>query len=211
MIKYIVFDFDGTLVDSKMVVLSVYNQIAAKYNYKLIDDSNIEHLKTLSMMDRMKAVNVPLYKVPFLITEFFALYQKQLHLIPFVSGMERVLEKIKDLRFKLAVVSSNSSKTIKAFLESKGVTNITGVYCSSKIFGKEKVLRRFLIANKLHPSEVLYVCDELRDLIACRKVNIKTIWVSWGYDIKESFKGEAMDYVADSPEELMTILNAHAL
>jgi phosphoglycolate phosphatase len=206
MIKYIVFDFDGTLVDSKWVAASVFNEMAEKYKFAKIDDSNIAHLKTLSMLERMKFLKVPLYRVPFLTHEFFSLYQKQSDQIPFIPGVESMLEKLKGLNFKLAIVSSNALQTINAFLNSRGVTNISEIYCSNKIFGKDKVLRKFLKANKLQASEVLYVCDELRDLVACRKVSVKTVWVSWGFETKTSLRGEAFDFTADTPDELFAIL-----
>ena len=32
--KYIVFDFDGTLVDSQNIFVPIYNQLAEKHGYK---------------------------------------------------------------------------------------------------------------------------------------------------------------------------------
>ena len=34
--KYIVFDFDGTLVDSQNIFVPIYNQIAEKHGYKTV-------------------------------------------------------------------------------------------------------------------------------------------------------------------------------
>ena len=34
--KYIVFDFDGTLVDSQNIFVPIYNQLAEKHGYKTV-------------------------------------------------------------------------------------------------------------------------------------------------------------------------------
>ncbi len=47
--KYIVFDFDGTLVDSQNIFVPIYNQIAEKHGYKTVREEEIEHLRKLTM------------------------------------------------------------------------------------------------------------------------------------------------------------------
>ena len=75
MIKYVVFDFDGTLVDFKAVFISVFNQLAEKHGFKKIELSNIEILRKLSIKERCKHLNLPLYKIPFLSAELLDLYK----------------------------------------------------------------------------------------------------------------------------------------
>ena len=36
MLKWVIFDFDGTLVDSKNMVLPIFNHLAEKHNFNLI-------------------------------------------------------------------------------------------------------------------------------------------------------------------------------
>jgi phosphoglycolate phosphatase len=78
MAKYVVFDFDGTLVDSKAVFLSVFNQLADKYRFKRIDENNINDVRQLSMRERIRVLNVPVYKLPLLTAEFISLYKRSI-------------------------------------------------------------------------------------------------------------------------------------
>ena len=206
MIKYVLFDFDGTLVDSKEVFISAFNQIAHKYNFKKIDAANLDYLKTLSMMERFRFLNVPLYKVPFLTKEFLSLYKSQVRSISLIAGMESVLERVTNLGLEIGIVSSNSVATIKSFVEHNGIADISDVYCSGRLFGKDRVFRKFLKDKNLASSEVLYVCDELRDILACNKVQVKPIWVSWGFEMKEAIQSGNILYSAHTPEELITII-----
>ena len=206
MIKYVLFDFDGTLVDSREVFISAFNHLAHKYKFKKIDPANLDHLKKLSMIERFRFLNVPLYKIPFLTREFLSLYQSQVGSISLIAGMESVLERVPSLGLEMGIVSSNSVATINSFVKNNGIADISDVYCSGRLFGKDRIFRRFLKDKKLASNEVLYVCDELRDIVACNKVQVKPIWVSWGFEMKEAIRSENVFHSAHTPEELITII-----
>ncbi len=73
MYKHIVFDFDGTLADSRSVFLRCYNELAAKHGFNIIDEGNIERLKKLSIVERLRHLKVPLLWLPFLTRKFYGL------------------------------------------------------------------------------------------------------------------------------------------
>lgn len=54
MLKYVVFDFDGTLVDSQDIFVPIYNQLAEKHGYKTVSEVEIEPLRKLSIPERCK-------------------------------------------------------------------------------------------------------------------------------------------------------------
>jgi phosphoglycolate phosphatase len=211
MIKYTLFDFDGTLVDSREVFIKSFNQLAAKYKFKKIEEANMEMLKDLSMMERLRFLHVPVYRLPFLTGKFLGLYKLEIGSVAFMPGIPELLNKISALGLETGILSSNSTTTIKVFLEGKGIAGISDVYCSGKLFGKDRVFRKFLKDKKLTADEVLYVCDELRDVEACNKAGIKSIWVSWGFE-KEDAVSKGFDLcIAHSPEQLLEIIEREYL
>lgn len=92
--KYIVFDFDGTLVDSQNIFVPIYNQIAEKHGYKTVREEEIEHLRKLTMPERCKKLDVPLYKLPILALEFYKLYQPAIKDLVLFHGMKDVLDEL---------------------------------------------------------------------------------------------------------------------
>lgn len=92
--KYIVFDFDGTLVDSQNIFVPIYNQLAEKHGYKAVKEDEIEHLRKLTMPERCKQLNVPLYKLPILALEFYKLYQPAIKDLILFHGMKEVLDEL---------------------------------------------------------------------------------------------------------------------
>lgn len=207
MLKYILFDFDGTLVDSREAFIKSFNQLAIKYNFKKIEAANLDRLKELSMMERFHYLDVPLYRLPFLTMEFSRLYRSEIESVSLMPGMPKLLEKISGIGLKAGIVSSNSNSIIKSFVVKNALQDITEIYCSGQLFGKDRVFRKFLKEKHLSPAEVVYVCDELRDVDACNKVKIKPVWVSWGYEREDTVNKNNDLCIADSPEDLFNIID----
>ena len=206
MIKYILFDFDGTLADSKDVFISTWNQLADKYKFKKIHHQDLDALRKLSIKERAKQLNFPLYKIPLVIPEIYRLYKKSIKDIILFDGVKLLLDKLESRGYQIVIISSNSEGNIKEFLRENAVDSVKEVLCSSKIFGKDQVIKKFLQTNKLKGSEVIYIGDECRDIIACKKVPVKIIWVGWGYDSAELVTPEKPDYMVYMPEEILNIL-----
>lgn len=205
MVKFIIFDFDGTLVDSKGVSIGIYNRLAQKYNTKLID--NIENIQRLPLLDRFKALGIPIYKLPLFAADFTKQYKSYLKNISLVTGMKDLLIGLKRQGYELAIVSSNSESNIRDFLRVNRLDVIETIVNSSNIMGKDKAIKKLLTTNGLTQTEVLYVGDEIRDIMACNKLGIKIIWVNWGYDLLEMAKDGRPDYIALSPQDILPILS----
>jgi phosphoglycolate phosphatase len=206
MARCIVFDFDGTIADSRTLFVSVLNDLAGRYGFKKVDADNIDQLKKLPLRDRFAALGIPLYKIPFLTKSFLQQYRKSVHTVTGINGMDRVLEKLTEHGFKLAIASSNSEDTIRRFLQNNNISTIDEVHCSSQLFGKDKLIRKFLSKTDLHHTDVIYVGDEERDIVACQKVGVRVVWVAWGFDSEDIIRDKNPDHIARTPDELVEIL-----
>lgn len=207
MIERIIFDFDGTLVDSTDVLMLVFNELADKYNFNRIDHEDVEKLRHMSNLERSRYVNFPLYKVPFIAAEFNLLYNRQLKNVNFFDGIKDMLDELKNRGYKIAIISSNSENNIKEFLKNNNIDYINEVLSSINLFGKDKVIKKFLKTSGLEKSNVIYVGDEQRDVVACKKSGIKVIWVTWGYDSRENVLIKEPDYLVNTPEEILQIFD----
>ncbi len=206
MIKYVVFDFDGTLADSKHIFVSAWNSLADKYNFKKLKQEELDLFQKMTMKERGKKLNFPMYKVPVIIPELYKSFSESLMEISLFPGIKEMLKELETNGYQIAIISSNSEENIKEFLKQKEIENISEVHCSSRIFGKDKMISKFLKSNNLEPTEVIYVGDEERDIIACKKTNVKVIWVNWGYDAEEVVQSVEPDYMVSSPEKILEVV-----
>ncbi len=204
--KHIIFDFDGTLADSTAVLASVWNTIAKEYDFKEVQLEDIDSLKKISITERSKLFNFPLHKLPIILPQFYRLYQQSIKDVHLFRGMKDVLKAIENKGYTIAIISSNSKDNISEFLKVNDINHVSEVLCSSRIFGKDKVIKKYIKETNIKKSDVLYVGDEQRDIVACKKVGIPIIWVGWGYDAIEVIQSEKPDYKVFSPAEILTII-----
>jgi phosphoglycolate phosphatase len=206
MITHIIFDFDGTLVDSKEVAISAYNELANKNGFKQIVQEEIDHLKKLSMLERCKALGIPVYKIPFLAPEFYKLYKKSIQDIRLYDGIKEALLDLQQKGYHIGIVSSNDKEIIQEVLKKNELNFIQDIHCSSNLFGKDKIIKAYLKKNKINCANAIYVGDEGRDIVACKQNQLKVVWVSWGYDILESISKKSPDHIVNKPKEILPII-----
>ncbi|TXC90801.1 HAD-IA family hydrolase [Metabacillus litoralis] len=205
--RYVVFDFDGTLADTSEAFMYAWNKLADKYRYKKIKLEQIETIKKLNMKERSVLLNFPLYKIPFVMPELIKLYKDSVVDITLFPGVKSLLEKLNKTGYKIAIISSNSEGNIKNALKRNHADHlITDVISAKRIFGKDKTIDQFLKIKKLQASEMIYIGDEIRDIIACKKSNVKIVWVEWGYDGLDVVKSAEPDYMVKKPDEILEIV-----
>ncbi len=206
MIKYVVFDFDGTIADSRKLFIDTYNLIAGKKNYRLITAETLAELQSMSIPERCRYLNVPLVKVPKMGYDFLKIYRNSISEIQVMPGIKELLSSLSAAGYKLGIISSNNRDNILEFLQRNQIHQIEAIVCSTNILGKSRILKRFMRDFRIRPDEMVYIGDEQRDISACRSVNVKVIAVTWGYDSYEVLEKLNPDHLVSSPAAVTAIL-----
>lgn len=196
-IKYIVFDFDGTLANT----LEAIREIATE-EVGVISDKDFEMMRHEGVRGVIKRYNISLWELPMVIARFSANMKKRedINLYP------QVVELIEALSpsYKLGILSSNSEDNIKQTIDKYGIADkFEFIYSQSSLFGKDKVMRRMCKKHKINIDEILYIGDEDRDIIACKKVGIKCVAVTYGFNSRERLMKNEPNYIIDSPMDII--------
>ncbi len=152
--KYFIFDFDGTIVDSKDIFILVYNQIAQKYNLKPLEMRDIETLKGLNLKKKCAFLRIPMLKLVFYAPEFYSLYKDNINRLKLFKGIKELLIELKNKGFNLAIISSNSESNIQEFLKNNNIDFISDIFCSRNLFGKDKILYKFLKEKSVNVQDI---------------------------------------------------------
>ena len=201
MIKYFVFDFDGTLADTFEVLKNI-----AKESIEGISDKEFELLKDEGIKAMMKKKNVYAWQVPKLVLNVTSKL-KEKEDIKLFPEMVKLVKELSN-SYKIGIVSSNSEENITKTLKKYNLLNLFDFILSqSSIFGKHRVLKKMCNKYNISLSEVIYVGDEDRDILAAKKVKIKNIAVTWGYNSEKRLKKVHPDYLVNSPKEILKISN----
>lgn len=212
MIKYIIFDFDGTIADTLPFSFQKFLDIAHMLHLDDLSERQIiKEIRSKSYQELLRgSFNKAWLKLPYvvkMIKDMQIELEKEMKNIKFFPGVEKFLYKLKDLGYGLAIISSNRIENINKFIEFNKLDIFDFVHGKTDLFGKAGYLEKFLKDYNLKETEVIYIGDEIRDVEACKKVGIKIIGVSWGLHTIETLKKNGVDYIVKKPVDIFKIIN----
>lgn len=207
-IKFVIFDFDGTLADSGRIAFNAINRVSQKHGFTELDWSEVDKLRAMSSKERSKHMGVSKLRTPFLAPEFYKFYKEEMKEMKLNPGIPELLEKLHDSGYGLVVISSNAENNIREFLRRKNIFVFSDVICSRHVFSKDRMIRKFLKKKNLLPEDVIYIGDETRDIKACKETGVRIIWVDWGLDKKEAAVLGEPDYMVSDANEIYNIMQS---
>ena len=202
MLKAVIFDFDGTLADTGHILYKVHDRLSEKHNLPPIPHDELDEIRSMPIRARFKKAGVPLFKLPQLLRETLQIYSEFIGSAEPFPGIEDMIRSLKAQGLILTIISSNTAKNINSFLKNHQLDLFDHIRSTSSLFGKHRTIIQALRELSIAGDDAVYVGDELRDITACRKVPIRIIAVSWGYDHLSLLQEGKPDYLVHSPEEI---------
>jgi phosphoglycolate phosphatase len=208
MLKYIIFDFDGTIVNSKKLALQLVNELSDKYGYRRTGEEELDYLSNLSIKERLKLFQVPFYKVPQIVLDLRKNYNHSVETLEIFNGIQDVIRYLKENGLRLGIISSNEEENIRRVLVKYNINFFDSIHTSYNLFGKSGKINAFLKKHHLKKEEIIYIGDELRDIQACKKSEVKIIAVTWGYDSAKLLTTGNPDYIANHPSDIHDLIDS---
>lgn len=211
-IDTIIFDYDGTLVDTNKLILDSW-----KYTFKEILDEEREesYIKStfgepLELTLKREFPNFDLEKA----LNIYRSYQKKHYLddIILFDGMKGLIEKLKEQRYKLAVVTSRNRETTIAGLKKFGLIDyFDGVITSDDTLKHkpepEPIIKALELLDSKRENSIM-MGDSIFDIECSHNARLKFVWVAWAEtkNIKDAKKGLRPDFIIEKPIDLFKIL-----
>lgn len=201
-----IFDFDGTMVDSLDSVVDKVHRVVRRFGSRPVTEEWVEHTISggaNSFFSRFRPFRA-------LTDRLIALVQREQgrHLGEFepVPGLLSVLLLLKKRGYHLGIVSSNTKANVITYLKRKGwETLFEFIYADGEVGDKAALMGIMLNEQRLRPSHVIYIGDEPRDIVAARQVQIDAVGVTWGFQPKKAFAQVTPKWLIDKPDELLAI------
>lgn len=180
-VELAIFDFDGTLADTFPLFLDCYASIASRRGLRALDGQALQQLRSLPTREILKAIGLPLWKVPSVAMEFRqAMHDRRQQVRPF-PGVAQVLGQLRQGGMQLALVTSNSRALVEHVFGAELSGMFAGMECDVGLFAKSRRLRQLLRTLGVQPLRTIYLGDETRDGDAARQAGIAFGAVAWGY------------------------------
>jgi phosphoglycolate phosphatase len=194
MLKKVVFDFDGTLADS-FVQMTTLIRVARPD----LGEKEIELYREKGARVFAEEFKIPLTEVVGMMVKILRQQNKIINEVAEFGGVKKLIDDLKKNEIEVGILTSNSQKNVEKWLKIKRI-KVDWVRSESTIFGKEKAI------VKVKSDDMVYVGDEIRDIEACKKIDVKIVAVSWGYNTKQALLNAGAGYVVDRVTELRKLL-----
>ena len=216
MIKAVIYDFDGVLVDSNEAWAEIYGKAmnAAGVKKKFTYD-DIKHHYGKSYIEVFKGTN-PKFKhnedvLEVMYSNFLNLATKDefLHSFNTIGGIKGSLAELKK-RFKLAVGSGNSKRLLNRFLEKLGLMEYFDFVISGNDVKNGKpspdMLLKVIEHFRIKPDEAVYVGDTTNDVIAAKRAKMRCVVVLTGALDREEAEQLKPDFIIEDATKLPEVL-----
>ena len=178
--RTIIFDFDGTIVDSFNYVLDFLCREAGRQ--KPLAPKQTEQYRGMSMKDMALKVGIPAWRLPLVYFRGRRLMRGYMPQLPAFAGMLELIRQLHSDGYRLYIVSSNSNRNVKIFLRQHNLTQcFTGVRGGAGFLGKASIVSRLLIRSKVKLEDAWYVGDEVTDIASAKAAGTKVVAVTWGF------------------------------
>ena len=204
--RTIIFDFDGTLANTLEESRRIYNLLAGDYGLREVSAEELPGLRGFSVMELLDHLEIPKRRVPALLSRGTSLMRGNITSLPLIDGIGKILPILRERVNSFGVLTSNAESNVDLFLKSHGLRDeFDFISSTSKLTGKSTHLRSIRRTFSLHPGEMLYVGDEIRDIKSAKKAGIAIAAVTWGFNSAESLAAENPELLITSPEQLLDL------
>jgi phosphoglycolate phosphatase len=203
---HLLFDFDGTLVDSLEAAFSAYQRVAPGLGLRPLERTELEGLRGMHALEVIRALGVPWRRLPRLSSHVRRAMRADLMATAPVGGMIEVLDLLSRGGHRLGVLSSNTASSIRDYADRHRLPDLHPILGGTGLFGKARVLRRQARRWQIEPRELVYVGDELRDLDAARDAGVRFAAVGWGYTSLQRLASAAPDFCCHHPRDLLAVV-----
>ncbi len=209
-IDTIIFDLDGTLLDTLNDLTASVNYCMTKYGYPTYDRSQVRAMVGNGIYVLMERALPAGQKDPFYpaSTRDFPEYYKQ-HMLdqtkPF-PGILPMLHRLKEQQYKLAIVSNKFDAAVKSLNQDFFSEYISVAIGESPQISKKPAPDTVLQAIKelgARPDTCIYVGDSEVDIQTAANAKIPCISVNWGFKTTEFLKSHGASHIVSSPDELL--------
>jgi phosphoglycolate phosphatase len=203
----VIFDLDGTLVNSASWFRSNLNVVAARHGFRQIDDAEIDTLRGQSSRAILAHLEIPLWKMPFIAHSLRKMMASNIDQIRLFEGVDALLAHLAKCGVLIAVATSNAEANARRILGESNAKLVDHFACGASFFGKANVFRSVVKQLGADPRRSLAVGDEARDIEAARKAGLAVGAVSWGYATAELLQSQQPDHLFLSIADIQEAVN----
>ena len=210
-IQAVIFDFDGTLADTRKLIVTAKQEMMKELGLKVLDEKTCASSIGLTAYDAFSRDYPELSseKVEVLVKTYRAKFEKLKTSMPteLFPGLDKVFSKIKKRGIALTIATSRNRKSLLEFVGNWGMTDdFSVILCAEdtdKVKPEPEPVLKTLEALSIAPDQALVVGDMPVDILMGKRAGAFACGVTYGNSNREELLASGADFVIDSMEELL--------
>lgn len=218
MIKTILFDFDGTLINTNEIIKLTLNEISIKHTGTFLTKEDFDDMLGKPLKDQMAQIyGLSGNELELHYPEFFTLYRELYNsrrddLTKEFVGIREMLETLYNKGISMGIVSSKGTDGIRHGLEKFSLSKYFNIVISKYDVKNSKpnpegILKAMNFLNS-NTENTLFVGDSRHDLLAAKNAGLPFVLVAWTIAGYEKLKAMNPEYIIECPMEMMDIIKA---
>jgi N-acetyl-D-muramate 6-phosphate phosphatase len=220
MIKAILFDLDGTLMDTIGDITDAFNYALSQYNKPTIKSTQLRPFVSFGSSYALTHLcqipkDHPLHET--LLDTLLEYYGNHIanHTQCF-PGLSEILDQLDHATTPWGVVSNKLIRWVKTLLAAKNLAHRCHVMYGGDSFPQKKPdpiqLIKACEALAVNPTECIYVGDCAHDIQAAKAANMMSVAAAYGYVPNDAnVNSWQADYILLKPSDLTSILQHHGV
>ena len=216
MIKAVLFDMDGTLVNTLQDLADAVNYALAQYN---ISPRPVENFKsyagsgTRTMLERALMGEKPPCSIDELLKVYSAYYKEHFHdkTRPY-NGVVETVEALHSAGIKLGVVTNKiqymSEQLAEIFFPGKFLS-VQGQRDPFPVKPDPALPNMAAADLGVKPSECIFVGDSDIDIITAHNFGAVAVGALWGFRSREELAARGADHLVEDPTEIIEIVRKY--
>ena len=210
-IRTVLFDLDGTLIDSIAMILASYHHTLASHGHPPVADA--EWLRGVGTPLRVQLG--PWARTPEELEKLAATYRRynlEHHdrMVTVFPGVVELVRRLADAGFRMGVVTSKTREGTLRGLTLAGIESWFEVLvCADDVMHPKphrQPVDHAVAALAVEPSEALFVGDSIHDLQSGRAAGVRTGAALWGPFPRGALEPGSPDYWFETPAALGALL-----
>lgn len=211
MIKYLLFDLDGTITDPKEGITKCVQYALSKFDIEEECDNLLSFIGPPLTDSFIDFYGFDKQKAELAIKYYRERYAKiGLFENSAIDGIHEVLEKLKNSGYTLAVATSKPTCFAISICEKYDFSKYFDIIMGSELDGtrtkKSEIIYEVLKQLNAKPEEVVMVGDRKYDIIGAKEVGTASIGVRFGYAEDGELEKAGADFIVGTPNELLSCI-----
>lgn len=209
MYKYILFDFDGTLIDTNELIVRSLRETALRFLGRDLTTDELHSVLGKYLADQMRCLSESHWEAMMeFYAEFYSRHQEEM--TREFPGIRKMLGEVKAAGCMTAVVSAKEPVGIRHGLERFEIASFIDVIISAHDIRHNKPhpepAHKALQALNGTPEQAMLVGDSPYDILCAKNAGITSVLADWTIFPKEQLLRLKPDHILQTPAELLPII-----